>query len=379
MKITADENIAYAKEAFSEFGKVKLLHGREITPESLKDTDVLIVRSITKVDKNLLKGTKVKFIGTATIGKDHIDTEYLRNNSIAFADAAGCNAHAVNEYVFTALAEVLEKKKLRFKDFSIGIIGVGNVGSKVARCASNLGMKTILNDPPLKRKTGDEKYRELDDALKADIVTLHVPLNKEGIDKTFHLFDYNILNRLRDNCILINSSRGSVVDNGALERIIDKKNLTVILDVWENEPAISSSLLKKVFIGTPHIAGYSYEGKINGTMMIYSALCRFLNREESYSIQALKVDEPVIEVTGDESVENTFGKIFKKIYDIKEDDKKLRKIIGKEKNEAGKYFDMLRKDYPLRREFSNYTVVGPETGSELTEILPAFRFKASNL
>jgi erythronate-4-phosphate dehydrogenase len=256
---------------------------------------------------------------------------------------------------------------------------VGNVGSKVARSANSLGMKTILNDPPLKRKTGDEKYRELDDALKADIVTLHVNINKGGIYKTYHLFDYEKLERLKDDCILINSSRGSVIENGALERIIDKKNLTVILDVWENEPAISSSLLRKVFIGTPHIAGYSYEGKVNGTMMIYSALCRFLNREESYSVQPLKVDEPVIEVTGGESMENTLGKIFKKIYDIKEDDKKLREIIGKEKNEAGKYFDMLRKNYPLRREFSNYTVVDPETGSELTEILPAFRFKASNL
>ena len=178
MKITADENIAYAKEAFSEFGEVTLLHGREITPRSLKDTDVLIVRSITKVNEDLLKGSKIKFVGTATIGKDHIDIEYLRNHNITFADAAGCNAHAVNEYVFAALSEVLEKKKLRFKDLSIGIIGVGNVGSKVARCADSLAMKTILNDPPLKRKTGDEKYRELDEALKADIVTLHVPLNK---------------------------------------------------------------------------------------------------------------------------------------------------------------------------------------------------------
>jgi erythronate-4-phosphate dehydrogenase len=376
MKITADENIAYAKEAFSEFGEVTLLHGREITPRSLKDTDVLIVRSITKVNEDLLKGSKIKFVGTATIGKDHIDIEYLRNNNITFADAAGCNAHAVNEYVFTALSKVLEKKKLRFKDLSIGIIGVGNVGSKVARCADSLAMKTILNDPPLKRKTGDEKYRELDEALKADIVTLHVPLNKEGIDKTYHLFDYNILNRLRDGCILINSSRGSVIDNSTLEKVTDKKNLIVILDVWENEPAISSSLLKKVLIGTPHIAGYSYEGKVNGTMMIYSALCKFLNKEETFKAPEVKVDNSAIEINGTGSVETLLYNLFKKIYDIKKDDKNLREILSEEN--TGKYFDSLRKEYHLRYEFPNYTVIASEEEQELKNILSAFRFKIKN-
>ena len=268
MKITVDENIAYGKEAFSQFGDVGLLHGRKISPDSVKDSDALIVRSITKVDKSLLEGSKVKFVGTATIGKDHIDLEYLKENNITFADAAGCNAHAVKEYIFTALSDVLTKKSLKFNNLSIGIIGAGNVGSKVAYCADTLGMETIINDPPLKRKTGNKIYKELDEALRADIVTLHVPLNKEGIDKTVHLLDYERLNGLKDNCILINSSRGSVVDNDALEKIIEKKNFTVILDVWENEPGLKPGLLKKVYIGTPHIAGYSYEGKVNGTTMI---------------------------------------------------------------------------------------------------------------
>ncbi len=375
LKITVDENIAYAKEAFSGLGEVTLLHGRNITPASLKDSDILIVRSITKVDKNLLMGSKIKFVGTATIGKDHIDHEYLKNNNITFADAASCNANAVEEYVFTALTEVLTENKLIFKDLSIGIVGVGNVGSKVASSASALGMKTILNDPPLKRKTGKDVYKKLNEALESDIITLHVPLNKEGVDKTYHLFDYERLNQLKDNTILINSSRGSVVDNEALVKIIDKKNLTVILDVWENEPDINSSLLQKVFIGSPHIAGYSYEGKINGTMMMYAALSRFLNKEESYSIPRVKVDNSIIEINNSGSIEESLQKIFSRIYEIRKDDINLRKILNDKKNEAGKYFDQLRKDYHLRYEFANYTVVVPKEQKELINILSTFEFK----
>jgi len=374
LKITVDENIAYAKEAFSGLGEVTLLHGRKITSASLKDSDILIIRSITKVDKNLLEGSKVKFVGTATIGKDHIDLEYLKDNNITFADAAGCNANAVKEYVFNALTEILTEKKMKFKDLSIGIVGVGNVGSKVANAANALGIRTILNDPPLKRKTGKDVYKALGEALEADIITLHVPLNKEGIDKTYHLFDYERLNQLKDNTILINSSRGSVIDNEALLKIIEKKNLTVILDVWENEPDINSSLLQKIFIGTPHIAGYSYEGKINGTMMMYSALCRYLNKEEKYSVPKVKVDNSIIEINDLGSIEESLQKIFSKIYEIRKDDINLRKILNDKKDEAGKYFDQLRKDYHLRYEFANYTVVIPKKQKELINVLPGFGF-----
>ncbi|HSP87088.1 MAG TPA: 4-phosphoerythronate dehydrogenase [Ignavibacteriaceae bacterium] len=375
LKITVDENIENAEEVFSELADVTLLSGREINKNIMKNSDVLVVRSITKVDKNLLDGTNVKFVGTATIGSDHIDVEYLKQNNIAFADAKGCNAEAVKEYVLTALTEVLIQKKLKYQNLSIGIVGVGNIGSKIAKCAKELGMKTILNDPPLKRKTGNEIYKEFDEVLNADILTFHVPLNKEGVDKTVHLFDYEKLNRVKNNSIIINSSRGSVIDNEALEKVIDEKNLIVILDVWESEPEINSSLLQKVFIGTPHVAGYSYEGKINGTMMIYSALCRFLNKEATYSIKPLEVDDPVIELDKAESIENSLQKIFKKIYDIRRDDKNLRKILKEEKDKPGKYFDLLRKKYPLRREFSNYSVLISKEEKELINILSALRFK----
>jgi erythronate-4-phosphate dehydrogenase len=375
MKITIDENIANAEEVFSGLGITGLLPGREITNETLKNSDALIVRSITNVNEELLRGTKVKFVGTATIGSDHIDTGYLFKNNIAFADAKGCNAEAVKEYVFAALTEAANKKNLKFKDLSLGIIGAGNIGSRVVKCAEVLGIRTILNDPPLQRKTGDKIYKDLDTALQADVITLHVPLNKEGTDKTFHLFDYERLNRLKENSVLINSSRGSVIHNEALEKIINKKNLTVILDVWENEPEINSSLLEKVFIGTPHIAGYSYEGKINGTMMIYSALCRFLNKEEDYFVKMPQVENPLIELNNFESIEAGLKEIFRKIYDIRKDDSSLRKIITDLQDDRKKYFDRLRRDYPLRREFINYTIKVPEEHKELKNILQVFRFK----
>ena len=375
MKITIDENIANAEEVFSGLGITGLLPGREITNETLKNSDALIVRSITNVNEELLRGTKVKFVGTATIGSDHIDTGYLFKNNIAFADAKGCNAEAVKEYVFAALTEAANRKNLKFKDLSLGIIGAGNIGSRVVKCAEVLGIRTILNDPPLQRKTGDKIYKDLDTALQADVITLHVPLNKEGTDKTFHLFDYERLNRLKENSVLINSSRGSVIHNEALEKIINKKNLTVILDVWENEPEISSSLLEKVFIGTPHIAGYSYEGKINGTMMIYSALCRFLNKEEDYFVKMPQVENPLIELNNFESIEAGLKEIFRKIYDIRKDNSSLKKITTDLQDDRKKYFDRLRRDYPLRREFINYTIKVPEEHKVLKNILQVFRFK----
>lgn len=373
MKIIVDENIEKAKELFSQFGDVILLQGRNISNEVLKDADALIVRSITNVNKNLLENTNVKFVGTATIGRDHIDTDYLLKNNIAFADAQGCNAHAVKEYVITALTDIFVQKGYEFKYSSIGIIGAGNIGSKVAECAEVLGMKVILNDPPLQRKTGNKIYKSLDEALKADIITLHVPLNKEGIDKTFHLFDKEKLKSLKDGAIIINSARGSVINNDELNNVINEKNFTVVLDVWENEPYINNSLIEKVYLGTPHIAGYSYEGKINGTRMIYSALCRFLNVKENFEIKAPVVENNIIEVTHNESIEKSLQYIFRKIYNIKEDDRRLREI--KNENDPGKYFDNLRKDYLLRREFNNYTVVIPEKNNELKKILKILRFK----
>ena len=374
MKLIVDENIAFPKEVFSQFGEVTLCGGRKITNELLRDADSLIVRSITKVDKNLLENTKVKFVGTATIGTDHIDLSYLKEKGIAFADAQGCNANSVAEYVFTALSKIAVERKLSLKEMSIGVIGVGNVGSKVVNFAETIGLKVLKNDPPKERAGIGSGYVSLDEALGADVVTFHVPLNKEGIDKTFHLLDEKRLNGLKEGAILFNTSRGPVVDNSALLGLIDKKDLTVVLDVWEGEPRINTELLKKVYAGTPHIAGYSYEGKVNGTKMIYDALCNFTGQQAQWKPKLPDVENKEITFPGKGSLEEKLYYIFNKIYDIDLDDEKMRQLIYMDAETGGKYFDELRKTYPLRREFNNYSIVVKEDKEKFVELLKRFRF-----
>lgn len=380
LKLTIDENITNAKEAFSQLGKVQLLPGRLITKNKLSDTNILMVRSVTKVNEFLLKDTPVKFVGTATIGTDHIDIEYLKSNNISFADAKGCNANAVVEYVFTAITEIINQQKLNFKDLTLGVIGVGNIGSKVVKLGQILGMKVLQNDPPLKRITKNNEFIELEDLLKeSHIITLHVPLNLSGEDKTFHLFDYERLSAIRDKVIIINSSRGGVIDNNSLEKLIDKKLFTVVLDVWENEPSINLSLLRKVNIATPHVAGYSYEGKVNGTKMIYDALCNFLEFKPGWKPKPIPVEDPQINIETDYRLEEMLRRIFSKVYKIKNDDNAMRKMLSMNQKDAAEYFDTLRKNYPHRREFSNYSVSLHEQNINLIEILQSFRFKAQKI
>ena len=229
MKLIVDENISFGKEAFSEFGEITFAHGREINNNMLANADALITRSITKVNEELLSGTKVKFVGTATIGTDHIDLNYLQENDITFSSAAGCNSNAVKEYVLAAVSHIF-KHRIDIEDKSIGIIGVGNIGTKVAAISESLGLKVIRNDPPLQRlpagqtgETGSDIYSKLEDALQCDIITCHVPLNLEGIDKTVHLINEETLRLIKPGTLLINSSRGAVVDNKALRERLEKQ------------------------------------------------------------------------------------------------------------------------------------------------------------
>lgn len=374
LKLIVDENIALAADIFNQFGDVKLVSGRYITNSLLKDIDILIVRSITNVDEELLKNTPVKFVGTATIGTDHIDLDYLKKNNIIFADAKGCNAFSVAEYVVAALLNFSAKFDFLLKDKSIGIVGVGNVGSKVATFAETLGMHVLLNDPPLQRNGDKRNFVELDEILKCDIVTLHVPLNPNGVDKTHHLFDKKILSRLKNDTILINSSRGAVINNLDLYDSIEKKNLKVVLDVWENEPEINVELLNKVLIGTPHIAGYSYEGKVNGTKMIYDSLCKFLEAEKSFSFELETPQNSIKQFDEFNKHEIGLNDLISNIYSIQDDDNRMRKIIVMNKNERIKDFDLQRKNYPKRREFNNYTIPANKLSSQIRKILTALRF-----
>ena len=375
MKLVVDENIAFAEEAFSQFGDVLLFSGRKITNDILSNADALIVRSITNVDENLLQNTNIKFVGTATIGTDHFDTNYLNENNIVFADARGCNADSVAEYVFTALLKIAVDNKFTLKNRSIGIIGIGNIGSRVVKYAEALGLIIYKNDPPKQCAGEGSNYVSLEEALQANIVTLHVPLNKTGIDKTFHLFDEKKLNELKNNTIIINSSRGAVVDNKALLDIIDKKHFKVILDVWEDEPLINNDLLQKVFIGSAHISGYSLEGKVNGTKMIYDALCRFTSQLNDWEPKLPTVENNVIDMSSTKNLEEKLHLIFKQIYNVGKDDSEMREMIGMDNDSRAAHFDNLRKEYPLRREFNNYTVIIRREDKKLGEILHELRFK----
>jgi erythronate-4-phosphate dehydrogenase len=375
MKVVVDENIIFAEEAFSEFDSLYLINGRSITNKVLLDADVLIVRSITNVDENLLRNTPVKFVGTATIGTDHIDIEYLLKNKITFADAKGCNADSVAEYVFTALLKIAVDEKISLSQKSIGVVGVGNIGSRVAKLAKVLGMKVLINDPPKERGGIGSGYIALDEIFEADIISLHVPLNKAGIDKTVHLLNDQNLKKIKRGGIIINTSRGPVSDNNALLKETRTKHFKLILDVWENEPDINIELLKKTKIGTAHIAGYSLEGKTNGTKIIYNSLCKDLNKKPTWKPLLKNTGETTWDIEQGETTEEKLYNLFSSIYDIERDDKELRVIYNQGTYKIKEYFDNLRKEYAVRREFSNYTITLPQNYLELKPILEAFRFK----
>ena len=374
-KILADENIPYAEAAFSNFGTVQLIAGREINNEIVRPYDILIVRSVTKVNEQLLEGSNVKFVGTTTIGLDHIDTGYLKKKNISYANAPGCNADSVAEYIFAGLYKIASETRLSIEKCSLGIIGYGNIGSRVGRIADALGMKLYINDPPLQRTKGNSPFCTYDEALSADIITYHVPLNIGGPDNTFHMLSSSQLNSFGSEKIILNASRGKVVANEDLKEFLINRGNKVILDVWESEPAIDEDLLKLVLIGTPHIAGYSYEGKVNGTVMIFKSLNRFLKANKIWQPAMPEVKDAVINYPESESTEQSLHTLISRIYDINADDEKLRQIT--DQKEAGSYFDRLRKKYPIRREFSNYTVKISRKLEKEIKILKALRFNIS--
>jgi len=376
MKIVADENIPFVRECFSSAGDVLTIHGRKITSEILQDADALLVRSITKVNKELLEDSKVKFVGTATIGFEHIDVDYLETRKIGFASAPGSNANSVAEYMVSALLNLADKYKFDIAEKSIGIVGVGNVGSRLEKKARALGMRVVLNDPPLKRKTGDEKYRPIEEIFDCDIVTLHVPLTNEGPDKTYHLAEEKFFKSLKKGVIFFNTCRGKVHDTAALKNAISSgKTRACVLDVWENEPNIDIELVKMVDYGTPHIAGYSYDGKVIGMIMIYQAFCKFFGVKPKFIAKDFLPKPQVEKIVISKDDPKPLLTIVNTLYDIKKDDEKLRQIITKDVERQGAYFDTLRKNYHIRREFQNTAI---STGNKkLKNILEGLGFKVA--
>ena len=381
MKIIADANIPFVAECFSSIGEVITVGGREITPGVVGDADVLLVRSITQVNADLLAGSKVRFVATATIGFDHVDIDFLQGNNIGFTSAPGSNANSAAEYVIAGLLEASQKCDINLEGQSIGIIGVGNVGSRVAKKCAALGMRIYLNDPPLQRQTGEGKYLSLQELYDCDFITFHTPLTFEGIDKTYHLADEGFLKSLKKKCVFVNASRGGVVDSEALKTVVQSGRLkAVVLDVWEDEPNIDVKLLEMVDIGTPHIAGYSLDGKIAGLIMIYKAVCEHFGLIPKYGIEEFLPDPVVRQLRMEPSTGNEQRALLdavRKIYDIREDDNHLRRIAEKPEEKRGEYFDGLRKKYHIRREFQNTKVFVEDGNSTLAKKLKGIGFKTS--
>ena len=344
MKIIIDNKIPYIKEAVQRIAdEVVYAPGKDFTPELVRDADALIVRTRTHCNRDLLEGSRVRFIATATIGFDHIDTEYCKQAGIEWTNAPGCNSASVAQYIQSSLLVWKSVRNKRLDELTIGIIGVGNVGSKVAKVAQDFGMRVLLNDLPREEKEGTKRFSSLEKiAEECDIITFHVPLYKEGKYKTFHLADDVFFQSLKRKPVIINTSRGEVIQTDALLKALNSRMISdTIIDVWEHEPEIDRDLLEKAFIGTPHIAGYSADGKANATRMSLDAICKFFQIKGDYEINAPAPASPIIHA-------KNHAEAVLQMYNPTEDSNRL-------KNQP-ELFETLRGDYPLRREEKAYII-----------------------
>lgn len=357
MKIVADENIPRVQEAFKDLGEVILLPGRQIERRHLLDCRCLLVRTVTAIDKKLLQDTPVEFVGTATIGTDHVDLEYLKNNDIAFSNAAGCNAEAASEYVISGLFALSERLGFNPFDLKAGIVGYGNVGSRLYQKLRTLGIETLLNDPPLdEARTSSQTFVELDTIIsECNFISLHVPLTRTGKHPTWHLLDQAGLRGLPKNCLLVNAARGPVVDNQALLNTLESRpDLVVFLDTWENEPDISRELLDRVSLATPHIAGYSVEGRLRGTQMILDAACAHFSLTSSWQMSQYLPDTIAIkDITVEDELE-FWQSLFRQHHDIWQDHLALTNSRDLNSRDFARHFESLRKVYEQRFEYERY-------------------------
>lgn len=344
MKVIVDDKIPFIKEALNTLAdEVVYVPGKDFTPELVRDADALIIRTRTRCDRRLLEGSRVRFIATATIGFDHIDTAYCQEAGITWQNAPGCNSASVAQYMHSSLLLLQCQKSFRLEGKTLGVIGVGNVGTKVAQVGRELGMHVLLNDPPRQEKEGGNLFSPLEQLMEeCDVLTFHVPLIREGLYKTFHLADADFFGRLKRRPIIANTSRGEVIETQALLHALQTGQVSnAIIDVWENEPNINLDLLDRVFIGTPHIAGYSADGKANATRMSLDALCRFFHIDAHYRIEPPAPPQPLIEA-------HDLTEASLAMYDPRRDDQALRL--------HPECFEKLRGDYPLRREQGAFQV-----------------------
>lgn len=372
MKIIIDDKIPYIHGALEPYAEVIYLPGSKTTAEVVKDGDAIITRTRTICNEALLSGSSVKIVASATIGYDHIDTDYCDRAGIRWTNAPGCNAKSVEQYIASAIMVMAAKKSWSLAGKTIGIVGVGNVGSKVARIAEIFGMRVLLNDPPRARAEGEKGFVTLEKILQeSDIITLHVPLNLEGEDATWHLADENLFARMTRNPIFINSCRGEVVKSTALKQAILSGQVSgAIVDCWENEPNLDKELLDLVDLATPHIAGYSRDGKAKGTEMSVQAVGKFLGlgtkNWKPSGVEKPANAEILIDGTN-KTTQQILSEAILATYDIREDDVRLRASIAT--------FEKQRGDYPVRREFPAFSVAGKFNNPKVIDKLKGLGFK----
>ena len=351
-KIVADDKIPFLKGVLEEAAVVVYLPGAKTTATDVRDADALITRTRTICNSQLLKNSRVRFIATATIGFDHINVKEMQTLGIRWQNAPGCNASSVAQYLTSALTSFPGSRKGQ----TLGIIGVGHVGKKVAQAARALGMDVLLNDPPRAEKEGPEGFVSLEEIRrKADFITLHVPLETEGKYPTWKMLKSDFFNALKPGAVFINSSRGEAVDNDALKAALSAgKVRAAVLDVWENEPGIDQELMTLARFSTPHIAGYSTDGKANGTAMSIRGVTRelgILGFENWYPPQVpMALNSDTIYLDDRQPDEDQIRKAVLHTYNIADDDWRLKS--------APENFEKLRGNYPIRREFPSYRVSG---------------------
>lgn len=361
MKIIADENIPFLTECFAPYGEIVPLHGRMISPHDVQDADALLIRSVTKVTQELITGSKLQFVATATAGFDHVDRHALQQQNIAFSHAPGCNATAVVEYVMAALDILSERDGFTLQKRTVGVVGCGQVGGRLYNMLEQLGVEVFGCDPLLEGRS-DFNLLDVDTLIaRCDVVCIHTPLTVSGPHSTRHLFNAARLMAMRPEGILINAGRGPVIDNEALKLLLpEREDLSIVLDVWEFEPDVDPQLMAQLDIATPHIAGYSYDAKIRGTEMIRDAFLQHFFFEQVGRSPSL-IPPATLQRMDFVGAEQPQREAIRAVYDIRRDDMAFRRVMSSDDSQQRKlHFDLLRKTYPKRREFNTLTV-----GSEL--------------
>ncbi len=381
MKIVCDKNMPFAAEAFGGLGEVSLIPGRSISQEDVRDAEILATRSTTKVNAALLDGSSVRFYGSAVIGTDHIDIPYLNRSGIKWCSAPGCNAESVADYVTAALLWLGGCHHFELAGKTVGVVGVGNVGRRVCRHLKALGLRVLACDPPRQRDQQDTDAKDFCDfqtiLREADIITCHVPLTDSGEDATYHMFGADAFKLMKPGVVFVNAARGPVTDTGELVAAIDSGKVAhAVIDCWEGEPSYRLDLASRAEIATPHIAGHSYEGKVNGTAMVYRAACEFLGVPADFPFTLPIPPIPLWRCDAEgRSDEEVIRDIVLAVYDIAADSERFREVMVEDLVGRAQSFDYLRSHYPMRRQFDSTQVDIANASQSLSDKLSGLGFK----